>query len=137
MARKMMLTAAALVGAALLALPMSPSYAGMDEVSAQAGTKGAGAPQTGTGPGTDRGNPSVTNDTGPGANPITPAPRKRTVKKASPRHGGQPLKPCLGADGAGLSGVPAHPPSILTASVAREFTSVTRRKYLQNCPLAG
>ncbi|MFL6949616.1 MAG: hypothetical protein ACJ8FU_15600 [Xanthobacteraceae bacterium] len=75
MLRKLMI-AAALAGAAMLVLPGSAT-----DVFAQAGTKGAGAPRTGTGPGTDRGNPSVTNDTGPGANPITPAPRKRTVKK--------------------------------------------------------
>jgi hypothetical protein len=82
MVRKLMLTTAVLAAAALLALPVAPSYAGMDEISAQAGTKGAGAPRTSTGPGTDAGNPSVTNDTGPGANPITPGPRsKKTVKK--------------------------------------------------------
>lgn len=82
MLRKLIgITSAALLGAALLAVPTSPSFAGMDELSAQAGTKGAGAPRTGVGPGTDRGNPAVTTDTGPGANTITPGPRKRQVKR--------------------------------------------------------
>jgi hypothetical protein len=61
----------------MLVLPVSAT-----NVFAQAGTKGVGAPRTGVGPGTDRGNPAVTTDTGPGANTITPGPRsKRTVKK--------------------------------------------------------
>jgi hypothetical protein len=76
MLRKLMI-AAALAGAAMLVLPVSAT-----DAFAQAGTKGVGAPRTGTGPGTDAGNPSVTNATGPGANPITPGPRsKKTVKK--------------------------------------------------------
>jgi hypothetical protein len=82
MVRKLMMTTAAVcLGAALLALPTTASYAGgMDEMSAQAGTKGAGAPRTGTGPGTDMGNPSVSNDTGPGANPITSGTPRRHVR---------------------------------------------------------
>lgn len=82
MVRKLMITtAAALLGAAL-ALPTSGYAGGMDEMSAQGGTKGAGAPRTGVGPGTDAGNPNVSNDTGPGANPVTPGSRsKRHVKR--------------------------------------------------------
>jgi len=82
MIRQLMMTAAAVcVGAALLALPSTASYAGgMDEMSSQAGTKGVGAPRTSTGPGTDMGNPSATNDTGPGANPVTGAAPKRHAR---------------------------------------------------------
>lgn len=76
MRRKLMMTAA-LVSAAFLALPSAGSHAaGMDEMSAQAGTKGVGAVRSGVGPGTDVGNPAVTDDTGPGANTITPGPRR-------------------------------------------------------------
>ena len=77
MVRKMMI-GAAVVGATLLAMPSSATYAGgMDEMSSQAGTKGVGATQGGTGPGTNAGDPGITNSTGPGANPITPAPTKQ------------------------------------------------------------
>jgi len=75
MVRKLMMAgAAALVGAALLAMPSAPGFA-------QAGTKGVGSPRTSTGPGTDMGNPSVTNDTGPGANPIAGNGPKRHAKR--------------------------------------------------------
>jgi hypothetical protein len=65
-----------------LATPISVTYAGMDEIAAQAGTKGTGAPRTGVGPGTDVGNPAVSTDTGPGVNTITPGAKpKRHVKR--------------------------------------------------------
>ena len=70
MRTRILVTALALVGAALLTVPAA------DEAAAQAGTKGAGAARTGVGPGTNAGDPSVTNATGPGANPITPAPAR-------------------------------------------------------------
>jgi hypothetical protein len=59
MVRKLMMTTAAVfVGAALLALPTSVSYAGgMDEMSSQAGTKGAGAARTGVGTRNRQGQP--------------------------------------------------------------------------------
>jgi len=81
MIRKMML-GAALAGAALLVLPTSATFAGsMDEMSAQAGTKGVGAARTSVGPGSDQGNPNAASSTGPGANPITQGPRKRHVRR--------------------------------------------------------
>jgi hypothetical protein len=70
MVRKFVM-AAALAGAAILVLPASSTFAGgMDEMSSQAGTLGAGAPRTGSGPGTNAGNPNLSNATGPGANPV-------------------------------------------------------------------
>jgi hypothetical protein len=74
---KKLMMAAALAGAAMLVLPVSAT-----DVLAQAGTKGVGAARTSTGPGTNAGDAGVSNDTGPGANPITPGSRsKRTAKK--------------------------------------------------------
>lgn len=70
MVRKLMM-AAALAGAAILVLPVAGSYAGgMDEMSSQGGTLGTGAARTGTGPGTNAGDPNLSSKTGPGANPI-------------------------------------------------------------------
>ncbi len=87
MRRKLMITSAtALLGAALLAAPASagPQAGGMDEMSAQAGTKGVGAARTGTGPGTNQGDPGMSSVTGPGANPITPTtptPQRHVKRK--------------------------------------------------------
>jgi hypothetical protein len=84
MRRKFMITSAtALLGAALLALPASagPQAGGMDEMSAQAGTKGVGATRSGAGPGTNQGDPGMSSVTGPGANPISTPKPKRQVKK--------------------------------------------------------
>ena len=88
MLRKLMLTSA-LFAATFLALSPSSSYAGMDEMSAQAGTKGVGATRSGAGPGTNAGDPGLSSATGPGANPLTPganpadrsAVRKKHVKR--------------------------------------------------------
>jgi len=83
------ITIAGLIGAASLAVPASAAFAGgMDEISSQAGTKGVGAIRTGVGPGTDAGNPNIGNDTGPGANPLTPqtAPAAQKPRTKKTRH---------------------------------------------------
>ena len=80
MRKRTIVTARALLGAALLTVPA------VDQASAQAGTKGVGAARTGVGPGTNAGDPGVTNDTGPGANPITPAPGRQVKKQPKSRH---------------------------------------------------
>jgi hypothetical protein len=79
MRMRFIMTATALLGAAILTLPA------LDDASAQAGTKGVGAARTGVGPGTNAGDPGMSDVTGPGANPITPAP-KRHVKQRKSRH---------------------------------------------------
>jgi hypothetical protein len=57
------------------------------------GTLGAGAARTGSGPGTNAGNPNLNNATGPGANPIEstgsvqqPMRGKRHVSKSRRHH---------------------------------------------------
>jgi hypothetical protein len=81
MVRKFVM-AAALAGAAILVLPTSSTFAGgMDEMSSQAGTLGAGAARTGSGPGTNAGNPALNDATGPGANPLTTGSINKPVRK--------------------------------------------------------
>jgi hypothetical protein len=83
MVRKFVM-AAALAGAAVLIFPVSSTFAGgMDEMSSQGGTLGAGAARTGSGPGTNAGNPGLNNATGPGANPIEST---GSIKKPMRRH---------------------------------------------------
>src|SRR5262249_45829788 len=54
-------TAIALLGTAMVSLPASagPQASPSDEISAQAGTKGAGATRSGSGPGTNMGDPGI------------------------------------------------------------------------------
>src|SRR5262245_66378074 len=86
MRRKLMMTAA-LVSAAFLALPSAGSHAaGMDEMSAQAGTKGVGAVRSGVGPGTNAGDPGLSSATGPGANPVTPGANPADRPAMSKKH---------------------------------------------------
>jgi hypothetical protein len=81
--RRTLAITGALLGAALWTLPASagPQTGGMDELSAQAGTKGVGSTRSGTGPGTNQGDPGMSSATGPGANPITPAPQRHVKRK--------------------------------------------------------
>jgi len=74
MRKLMMLAAAALIGAAFISVPSSPGFA-------QGGTKGVGAARTGTGPGTNAGDPGITSATGPGANPISGTATKKHAKR--------------------------------------------------------
>ena len=77
MLRKLMITVA-LVGAAALVLPSSNSYA-------QTGTRGVGAPLTGAGPGTNAGDPGLSDSTGPGARP-TVGPNAQQMAPTHRRH---------------------------------------------------
>jgi len=75
-------TAIALLGTAMVSLPASagPQASPSDEISAQAGTKGAGATRSGSGPGTNMGDPGISSATGPGANPVTQPPMRHTTR---------------------------------------------------------
>jgi hypothetical protein len=78
MRRRILVTALALLGAAVLIVPAA------NQASAQAGTKGVGAARTGVGPGTNAGDPGITDNTGPGSNPAansSPAPGKQAKKQ--------------------------------------------------------
>ena len=77
MLRKLMITAA-IVGAAALTLPSSITYA-------QTGTKGVGAPLSGSGPGTNQGDPNLSTATGPGARPTVGTNAQR-MAPTSKRH---------------------------------------------------
>jgi len=77
MLRKLIITAA-IVGAAALTLPSSISYA-------QTGTRGVGAPLSGSGPGTNQGDPNLSTSTGPGARPTVGSHAKR-MAPTSRRH---------------------------------------------------
>src|SRR5262245_47501182 len=52
----------------------------------QAGTKGVGATRSGTGPGTNAGDPGLSSATGPGANPLTPGANPADRWAASKKH---------------------------------------------------
>jgi hypothetical protein len=78
MRKRIIMTTLALLGAAVLIMPAA------DQASAQAGTKGVGAARTGVGPGTNAGDPGITDNTGPGSNPAansTPAPTRQAKKQ--------------------------------------------------------
>jgi len=89
MLRKLIITAA-VVGTAALTLPGSATYA-------QTGTKGVGAPLTGSGPGTNAGDPNANNTFGPGARPttgqstqpMTPTTRRHTKRTRHMRSSGR------------------------------------------------
>jgi hypothetical protein len=78
MRKRIIVTALALLSAAVLTVPAA------DQASAQAGTKGVGAARTGVGPGTNAGDPGITDNTGPGSNPAansTATPGRQAKKQ--------------------------------------------------------
>lgn len=96
MVRKL-IAAAALAGAAILILPTLTTSS-----FAQGGTLGAGAARTGAGPGTNAGDPNLSNKTGPGANPIAGGngqAMQHVRKRHVARHHSRRMRSTVGSSG--------------------------------------
>ena len=104
MLRKL-IAAAALASAAVLILPTFTTSS-----FGQGGTLGAGAARTGTGPGTNAGDPNLTNKTGPGANPVSGTANNQAMKpirkRHVARHHSRRTRSTVGSSGSSRTGAP-------------------------------